>query len=342
MFSLVTHSSEHLGLQALLPEGEEICDTEEIKKGFSCKKYLVTTQSNKYVLRIQDTKTYELFAFELKVTQVAASLKIGPQLIAHDAHRQQMLLEYIFCQKWPSYEENPTPYCEAMRLLKLFHNESPNCIKREESNDAFSPFSHLIDRGRKMIEEIPSLPRHFAQAIDKIQLVFKSLIPWLTKNATYCHGDFHKDNALYNGERVFLIDWETTSWGDPLLDVVKFSLPLSIEYRHKLYGAYLGQDPTSQEIAHFELMDLTFLVVVIVNRMNLAYSQRVSPSEMLSQEEMEILLEAPAELPSFSSVTYADSSPKARQKGAIYALAEFLQKTNKNSSFNNLLDKVLT
>ena len=76
-------------LQALLPE-DEICGIEEIKEGFSCKKYLVTTQSSKYVLRIQDTKKYELFAFELKVTQVAANLKIGPQLVAHDANHQHL------------------------------------------------------------------------------------------------------------------------------------------------------------------------------------------------------------------------------------------------------------
>lgn len=58
---------------------------------------------------------------------------------------------------------------------------------------------------------------------------------------------------------------------------------------------------------------------------------------MLSREQMEKLLDNPQKLPSFLSVPFTDSSPIARQKGAIYALAEFLQKTDQSSSFDGLL-----
>jgi hypothetical protein len=328
----VLPSSTHSNLQALIPF-EEIRDIEEIKQGFSCKKYVITTKlNNKYLLRIQKLQS----DFELKITQIASKLKISPKLVACDPEHQLILLEYIFCQKWPSFEADPTPYCEAMRLLRIFHNYSSQIVNRENT-DIFSPYSHLIESGKKMKQEIPYLPLHFSKAIKKIKLIFKSLTPWLKKNAAYCHGDFHKENALYDGKKVFLIDWETAALGDPVLDIAKFTLNLNLENRMKLYAVYLEHDPLPEEIAHFQLIDLTFLIVVTVNRMCLAHKH--SSQERLSKQDMEQLLSSDSQLPSFLSVSYADATPIARQKGAIYALGEFLSKTQEDA-LSQLLAKI--
>jgi thiamine kinase-like enzyme len=275
------------------------------------------------------------------VTQIAAKLKIGPQLIASDREQQKMVLEYIDCKPWPAFEENSAPYHEAMRLLRKFHNKSPKSIERKDQEFApfsISPFS-IIDRGREMVKEIQALPRHFAQAIEKVASIFHTLSPWLKANATFCHVDFHKKNALFDGSRVLLIDWETTRWGDPLLDVVKFSLGLDQEVRMQLYATYLGPEHEllPSERAHFQMMDLTLLAVVAVIRMRLAYSAQLPASEeMMSREKMEQLLDHPSNLPSFLSIPDTDRAPKDLQRGALYALAEFAQKTE-TSSFEELL-----
>jgi thiamine kinase-like enzyme len=248
-----------------LLDGQMIRGIEEIKRGFSCKKYVITTESKTYVLRVGNDQKNALFAVEVKVTEIASNLRVGPTLFSYDLEQRQMLLQYVICQKWPPFEQDPSPYYNAMRLLKTFHSQSPGLMKHED-NGEFSPFSLLLNRGHKMITEASTLPKHFAQAIDKITLILQALTPWLKGHGTFCHGDFHKDNALYDGKEVFLIDWETTSWGDPLLDIVKFSLNLSVECRIQLYAAYLDHAPTPSEKAHFQLIDLTFLIVVAVNR----------------------------------------------------------------------------
>lgn len=94
------------------------------------------------------------------------------------------------------------------------------------------------------------------------------------------------------------------------------------------------------EAAHYHLMDLAFLVVVVVNRLQLAYIQKVPQSEFHSRDEMEYMLDHPEALPSFLSVSFADSSPKARQWGAICALSELLKKTDDHSPFQKLLQEI--
>jgi thiamine kinase-like enzyme len=320
--------------QQLLPK-EENFDVVEIPKGFSGKKFSVTTNQNRYCLYIRDEKC-DTFPWELKVSQCAASLQVSPQLISSDMTRKQMMFQYISCKEWPSFEENSKPYFEAMRLLKVFHDKAKKLIQNDKPVTV-SPFSYIIERGKTMMKETPSLPKQFSQIVERVQVIFDSSVEVLKNTATFCHGDFHKDNALYDGKRVFLIDWETTSWGDPIIDVVKFSLRLKAEDRMKLYEEYLGHSPTPQEKAHFQLIDIAFLAVVVIVRMGLAYSQKVLSSELLSQSEMEQILQSTDKLPSFLAVSFADSSPKSRQKGALYALAEFLRRTDESSSFNSLL-----
>ena len=332
-------------IQSLLPEGERVCKTEPINyppNSFISKK-LVTTESNKYILLTQETqdkKPDSLFALELKLTQVAAKLQVSPQLVAYDTNDQRMLFDYVVCQKWPSYSENAMPYHEAMHLLKLFHENARTLVEDQEMGDhfsPFSPFSHVIDRGRKLIEEIPSLSEHFGQAIDRVELILRTLMPWLKKNATYCHGDFRTRALLYNGERVFLDKWENAKWGDPFLDVVTFSSVSSVfrGTKYEFYKAYIGQDPTSQEMAHFELMNSVLFVKDVVHKIDLECSYK-SPSEILTQKEMEIALDEARHFTTFSSY---DHSPCL---GASEALAIFLQGTNNDSSFSHLLEQVST
>jgi hypothetical protein len=70
------------------------------------------------------------------------------------------------------------------------------------------------------------------------------------------------------------------------------------------------------------------------------YNKNAPPSGILSQKEVEEQLDNCKNLPSYSSVSFADASPQAKQQGAIYALGEFLQKTTQNSSFDKLLSEI--
>ena len=128
------------------------------------------------------------------------------------------------------------------------------------------------------------------------------------------------------------------SIGDPLFDVVKFSVALPQKCRMKMLSEYIGERlPTIQEQAHFELMDLALLMVIVIVRFKSAQNVQGFSQERLTKEEMEKMLDSKDPLPSFLTMPFGDTSPKARQKGAVYALGELL-KRSEALSFNETLE----
>lgn len=108
-----------------------------------------------------------------------------------------------------------------------------------------------------------------------------------------------------------------------------------------MFNEYLGgRLPTPQEQAHFELMDLALLMVIASVRFKSAQNVQGNSQERLSKAEIEEMLNSEEPLPSFLKMPFGDTSPKARQKGATYALGEFLKRTNA-LSFSRLIDNIV-
>ncbi len=211
-----------------------------------------------------------------------------------------------------------------MEVLKAFHEKMPtNTLGKKGS---FAPFDFIFYTGN-LLEKEATIPSHFSVALRRVQTIFNELKPWLTENAKLCHGDFTKHNVLLSKDFTpVLIDFDSASMGDPLFDVIKFSLPLSNDQRFELFKAYLGkQTPSIEEVKHFKAMDLSMLMLIATLRFQSA-PKNPSP-EMLSVAKMEALLDSEKALPSFLNIPFEDTSAKARQLGALYALAEFLKKS---------------
>lgn len=60
----------------------------------------------------------------------------------------------------------------------------------------------------------------------------------LPEGATICHGDFHPDNVLINGDAATVIDWTTACVGNPIADFALTSLIL-----------HLGSPPPSSSLS---------------------------------------------------------------------------------------------
>ena len=315
-------------------------EIQKVEGGFSNNLWRITTTSGSYIFRSpKKAMDKTLFAHVLTVAKTVFKLGIGPEVVSEDSERQEMLLSYVENSPWPSYEETAEPYRLTMQSIRQFHDNMP-LITPKATN--YSPFSFISTEGRSL--ESTHLPSHFSVAIERIGRIFQTLTPWLEKHATLCHGDFHKGNVLLlkneNRYKADLIDFDSLANGHPFFDVVKLSIALSREKRLELLSAYLGHSPpTAQELAHFDLLDLAFLMVVAVVRFKSAINAQSALQPGMSQPELEQILDSPEPLPSFLSVTFKDTSPEARQKGALYALSEFLKKTNE-PAFSTLLNTV--
>jgi len=312
----------------------------KMEGGFSNNLWQIETNTRSYILRSPKKKNHPSdFIRILETSKHAFKYGISPQILGEDSDNQHMLLENIEHAPWPSYEENPEPYKATMKALKCFHEKMKLHLSKEKEI-SYAPFTLNFNES-KDLEKLPDMPVHFSRALKKVQILYERLKPWLKNHATLCHGDFHKGNVLLSKERKLtplLIDFDSMSTGDPIFDVVKFSVALPQECRIEMLSNYIGDHfPTKQEHAHFELMDLALLMVIVIVRFKSAQSAQELFQYGLTKEEMEKILDSKESLPSFLTVPFDDTSPKARQKGAIYALGEFL-KRSEATSFSETLD----
>lgn len=69
--------------------------------------------------------------------------------------------------------------------------------------------------------------------------------PWDGAALVSSHNDPHPENILFDGERLWLVDWETACANDPLLDIAVFTMYLaaSPELEDILLRSWLGGAP---------------------------------------------------------------------------------------------------
>ncbi len=337
----IISTEEHI--KSILPKGESLLKIEKVEGGFSNNLWRVDTATRLYIFRSPKMRDDpSRFMQLLQVSKYAFENGISPQIVGENVKEQQMLLEYIDHNPWPSYEENSVPYKTTMKVLRCFHEKMQPFAHKVNDTDP-APFALIFNEGDKLAKTA-GMPTHFSSALKKVERIFDRLKPWLKNHATLCHGDFHKGNVLLSKAKGFapvLIDFDSMSMGDPFFDVAKFSLSLPQKYRLELFKEYLGgRLPTPQEQAHFELMDLALLMVIASVRFKSVQNVQGNSQERLSKTEIEEMLNSEDPLPSFLKMPFGDTSPKARQKGATYALGEFLKRTNA-LSFSRLIDNVV-
>lgn len=314
-------------LQRLLPYGESIEKIEPLKGGFANYIWEVYTKKNHYILREKRrTVPSRSFMRDLKISQKAFAYQMGPKVLGANTTRQQILLEYIEHVPWPFYKKNFTPYEDTMRLLRSFHDQMPTHTSIGKKT-IYAPFYSLFNMRNSLLESAEEIPSQFFVAAKKMEEVFQNIYPWLQKHARLCHGDFCKDNVLLTQTfQPTLIDFDSAFLGDPFFDIIKFSAALPLEKRLELFKAYLGdKEPSLQQLCHFKLMDLTFLMVIATLRFQSAQTSNC-PEERLSKADMEEILNSKEPLPSWFEVSFGDNSPQTKQTAALYALSEFLRR----------------
>jgi thiamine kinase-like enzyme len=303
---------------------------EKISGGFSNDLFRISTGDKCYILRSPKTKDSPAqFSRIVEISEYAHQCGIGPQVVAKNLQDQHLLLTTIDNASWPTYEENPKPYLLTMKALKCFHEKMKVKFVRGEY-PSYTPFSLIFKEGEKLQHSL-EIPKHFSFALTKIRGIYEKSIPWLSAHATLCHGDFHRGNVLLDKQMGLfpqLIDFDSAEVGHPFFDVVKISVALPPRARTEMFHEYLGREATPQEKAHFELIDLALLMVITCVRFRSAQNSPKDPSKTLGNKDLEELLNSRDPLPSFLQMPFGDTSPKARQLGATYALGEFLRRNH--------------
>ncbi len=328
----VSQLAEENGLKQvakrLLPTDDPFIKIDSLANGTFNHIAVVQTSKTCYLLRCPKLRNSHPSYFERirLVTNLASKEGFGPRLHNASPADQALLLEYIPSISWPPYAENPKPYIETMKTLRSFHETMKKYLEPEERKD-YLPFSFILDNAQQQ-KHTHALPRQFATATRRIQWIFKQIEPWLIKHGTICHGDLHKGNVLpskdQNSFEIKFIDFDTAMVGHPYFDVAKFTSTFEKDIQQTLFCTYLGREPTTEEQQHYRWMLLIVLMTMATSWFTKALEAKCDPSEKMTKEQMEVLLDAGGPIPQAAS---PHVKPYDRQLLALGSLKNFLENT---------------
>jgi aminoglycoside phosphotransferase (APT) family kinase protein len=146
----------------------------------------------------------------------------------------------------------PFPKAEALRRM-------PATIRELHALPAFPRTVNYLDAMDGFISRFQaakSLPdSETAEAFD-LYAQARDVYPRVESDMVSSHNDLKPENVLFDGERVWLVDWEAGFLNDRYLDlsVVGNFLATNEEEEKLFLRGYFGSEPTDYQLARFYLM----------------------------------------------------------------------------------------
>ncbi|WPU94057.1 phosphotransferase [Mucilaginibacter sabulilitoris] len=207
--------------------------------------FRITVLGKAYLLRII-TRTDAMAdpTLEYACMKAAAEAGIAPRVWYANTEERIAIVDFI--------DAKPLPLDEAKlklpQLLKSLHELPP------------FPFQlNYLDKIDEFIEKFrvaQFMPDDMTAEMFGIYTKIKSIYPRNSDDLVACHNDLKPENTLFDGERVWLVDWEAAFLNDRYLDL---SIMANFVVRNpddeKDYlTAYFGREVSEYQYARFFLM----------------------------------------------------------------------------------------
>ena len=147
---------------------------------------------------------------QYKSLRIAAEAGIAPKLVYVDETRGIAVMDFIEAQPLRDYPGGPGTLAAAVGLL----------LRRLQDAPLFPYFVDYPDIVTRLFEHVrrtglfaDGLLDPYAERLERIRESWPRVTP------VSSHNDPNPRNILYDGERLWLIDWESAYRNDPLVDV---------------------------------------------------------------------------------------------------------------------------
>ena len=210
--------------------------------GLTNSNFVVEVDQCKYVVRIPGEVT-ELLAVdrhnELHNTRVAAAVGVGPKVVEYVPHLQAMVLEFIEAKTMSGTSlQSPAMVRQMAETIRQMH-QGPRFLHD------FNMF-RLVEYYLEVVAELNApLPSHYLDRLDQVGQIERALA--LQPLALVpCHNDLLAENYLYDGRRLWIVDYEYSGNNDPCFELGNTAQECAFgdELREMLCEAYFGRtDP---------------------------------------------------------------------------------------------------
>jgi thiamine kinase len=218
-----------------------IRDIEPIKHGLTNRSWLVTTDGDRFVVRISEASADELQIdrnSETVVLQRVARAGIGADVLRCDPQQGILVTRYLG-PTWTARDAHSTENIERLAgLLRQLHSlDVPSGVRTVDLAATVHGYLRtLAERGIQSGLTLPSL----RDCADETAMQLRK-----GSTACLCHNDVHHLNIV-DGDSLRLIDWEYAGVGEPLFDLASVCVyhRYRRSQRERLLAAYAAPSET--------------------------------------------------------------------------------------------------
>jgi aminoglycoside phosphotransferase (APT) family kinase protein len=211
--------------------------------------FRVDAGGRRYVLRVEGEPSPLRNPHQYQSLQIAAEAGIAPRLHYFDATDRVAIIDFIAHRPLASFAGGPLARAQALGRLRRALAET-------------SLFPHHVDYPDKVARLWAHVNRTglFAPGVldpvnERLAEIRETYV-WDRADSVSSHNDPVPANILYDGERLWLIDWESGCRNDPLVDVTILCdhLARTPELEAALLDAWLGSTPDEALLVRLPLV----------------------------------------------------------------------------------------
>ena len=252
--------------------------------------FRIDAGGRRYVLRVEGTPSPLRNPHQYQSMRIAAEAGIAPRLHYFDESSRVAVIDHVETRPLGSFPGGPPALARALGEL----------LRRLQTTEVFPHFVDYPAIVARLWAHVCRTGLFAPGVLDPVNerlAGIREAYVWDPADSVSCHNDPVPANILYDGKRLWLIDWESAYRNDPLVDVAIMSdhFARTEELQATLLQAWLGRAPDAALLARLKhVAALTRLYYAGVFLSASALVPRAAPDRCLAAPTMPALEQAVA------------------------------------------------
>jgi len=252
--------------------------------------FRIEAGERRYVLRVEGRPSPLRNPHQYQSMRIASEADIAPRLYYADEDSRVAVIDFIETQPLASFAGGPYARAQALGALRRRLDATPVF-------PYFVDYPAIVARLWAHVCRTGLFADGVLDPVNERLAEIRAAYVWDRAHSVSCHNDPVPANILYDGNRLWLIDWESAYRNDPLVDVAIMSdhFARTDELQATLLQAWLGRAPDAAFLARLKhVAALTRLYYAGVFLSASALVPRAAPDTSLAAPTMPALEQAVA------------------------------------------------
>lgn len=200
--------------------------------------FRIDAGKHSYVLRVEGTPSPLRNPHQYRSMRIASEAGIAPRLYHADEDSRVAVIAYVEAQPLGSFAGGPLARAQAMGALRRQLDATPVF-------PYFVDYPAIVARLWAHVCRTGLFASGVLDPVNERLAEIREAYRWDRTHSVSCHNDPVPANVLYDGKRLWLIDWESACCNDPLVDIAIMSdhLARAPDLEEALLRAWLGRAP---------------------------------------------------------------------------------------------------